>query len=267
LDDLRRLIVQHDIRSVAMPPLGCGNGGLNWDEVRPLIEKKLADMPEVDFLVFEPTSTYQNVTKRTGVESLTTARALIVELVRRYWILGIECSLLEIQKLAWFLERTIESSGALNTLDLRFEAAKYGPFARRLDHLLNALDGSYLHCEKRLADAGPSDVIWFDDSKRFFVETYLKTEVTSEYRQFLETTTQIIDGFESPMGLELLATVDWLLHVEHCQPTVVDIRRGLEKWPGDPSASQRKLRLFTDRLIQLALDRLMHVPIAESKGL
>ncbi|MBV5275024.1 MAG: phosphate phosphatase, partial [Lamprocystis purpurea] len=110
-------------------------------------------------------NTVNNVAKRSGVQQLTPARALIAELVRRYWILGIECSLLEIQKLAWFLERNIEIYALDNPLDLRFEANKYGPYAHRLHHLINGLDGSYLHCDKRLADAGPLDVIWFEDTK------------------------------------------------------------------------------------------------------
>jgi hypothetical protein len=87
--------------------------------------------------------------------------------VRRYWVLGMECSLLEIQKLAWFLERSIERvSPEHNPLELKFVAHKYGPYANRLDHLLNSLDGSYLRSEKRISDADPLDVIWFDDSGR-----------------------------------------------------------------------------------------------------
>ena len=65
--------------------------------------------------MFEPTRQYQNVAKRSGVEKLTPARALIAELVRRYWVLGMECSLLEIQKLAWFLERAIERHNPATT--------------------------------------------------------------------------------------------------------------------------------------------------------
>ena len=75
-------------------------------------------------------------------------------MVRRYWVLGIECTLLETHKLAWFVERTINLMGLKNPLDLRFEARRYGPYADRLTHLLDGLDGSYLHCDKRLADAG-----------------------------------------------------------------------------------------------------------------
>ena len=96
LKDFRRVIETKGIRSVAVPPLGCGNGGLDWQAVRPAIEAALGSMPGVEVIVYEPTAAYQNVAKRGGIERLTPARALIAELVRRYWVLGIECSLLEI---------------------------------------------------------------------------------------------------------------------------------------------------------------------------
>src|SRR5690606_19453804 len=146
LHDLRRFVIENKVISIAIPPLGAGNGGLPWASVREQIEAILEDL-EADVLVFEPTGKYQNVSKRSGVEKLTPARALIAELVRRYWVLGMECSLLEIQKLAWFLERSIERfTPEDNPLDLKFSAHKYGPYANRLEHLLDNLDGSYLHC-------------------------------------------------------------------------------------------------------------------------
>jgi len=256
LQDLRRVIDETGIRSIAVPPLGCGNGGLAWPAVRQRIEEALAPLSEVEVLVYEPTSQYQNVAKRTGVEKLTPARALIAELVRRYWILGIECSLLEVQKLAWFLERNIEMRALENPLKLRFVANRYGPYAQRLVHLLNALDGSYLHCEKRLSDAGPLDTIWFDDARKDFVAAYLNSGDASTYRDALEKTSAMIDGFESPLGMELLATVDWLLFREGCEATVEGIQAGLQTWPGGEGAAARKLKLFDGRLIGLALERL-----------
>jgi O-acetyl-ADP-ribose deacetylase (regulator of RNase III) len=255
LEDLKRVIVEKGIASVALPPLGSGNGGLDWAEVRPKIEAALHSMSEVRVVVYEPTSKYQNVAKRTGVEKLTPARALIAELVRRYWVLGIECSLLEIQKLAYLLERKIELLGVENPLDLRFEANRYGPYAPRLTHLLNALDGSYLHCDKRLADAGPYDTIWFDDRKADRVAAYLTSEAKA-YRPALEATTSLIDGFQSPLGMELLATVDWLLNRQEAEPSVAGIRIGLQQWPGGTQSAERKQRIFDDRLISLALRRL-----------
>lgn len=262
LRDLHDLIRSKGIQSIAIPPLGSGNGGLEWSDVRAEIERALADLKDVDIVVYEPTSKYQNVAKRAGIQQLTPARALIAELVRRYWVLGMECSLLEIQKLAWFLERYIEKLCSDNPLDLRFKADKYGPYANRLVHLLNALDGSYLHCDKRLADAGPLDVIWFDEGKKEFVQAYLKQQEARPYLDALTATSQVIDGFESPLGMELLATVDWLLARETCTATVEGIKEGLRNWPGGTEAANRKLKLFDDRLIGLALDRLTHATAA-----
>jgi hypothetical protein len=171
-------------------------------------------------------------------------------------VLGIDCSLLEIQKLAWFLERSIKRLALEDPLDLRFEADKYGPYAHRLSHLLNALDGSYLHCNKRIADASPLEVIWFDDSRRQRLELYLKSHEARGYREALETTSALIDGFQSPLGMELLATVDWLIYREGVNPTVDDIRNGLLKWPGGEESANRKAKLFDSRMIGLALKRL-----------
>lgn len=255
LQDLRRFLIEQQVKSIAIPPLGAGNGGLEWTEVREQIERALGDL-DIDILVFEPTKQYQNVAKRAGVEKLTPARALIAELVRRYWVLGMECSLLEIQKLAWFLERAIERyNPGDNPLNLHFAAHKYGPYANRLDHLLNNLDGSYLHSEKRISDADPLDVIWFDDERKAFVQTYLKSEAKA-YTQALEFTAALIDGFESPFGMELLATVDWLLAREGVAPTVPALREGLRQWRGGPDAAARKDRLFDDRALGIALERL-----------
>jgi O-acetyl-ADP-ribose deacetylase (regulator of RNase III) len=256
LKDLQQVIRERGITSIALPPLGCGNGGLNWDDVRPLIEQALGSLDDVDVQVFAPSRQYLNVSKRQGVEKLTPARALIAELVRRYWVLGIECSLLEIQKLAWLLHRSILASGLDDPLDLRFKAHKYGPYADRLKHLLNDLDGSYLHCEKRLADASPSDVIWFHEDRRAFLDIYLKSAEVASYRAALEQTEAVIDGFQSPLGMELLATVDWLLSEEGAEPSLAGIKAALRKWPGGADAAQRKLAVFDDRLIGLALDRL-----------
>jgi O-acetyl-ADP-ribose deacetylase (regulator of RNase III) len=260
LKDLKRVIAENDIHSIALPPLGAGNGRLKWDRVKPMIEAALSDLPSVRVIVYEPTPQYQNVSKPTGVEKLTPARALVAELVRRYCILGFECTLLEIQKLAYFIERYIEVLNLPNTLALGFRADKFGPYAHRLAHLLNALDGSYLHCEKRIGDASPFDTIWFADDKKDRVALYLNTEAKI-YQPALQATTELIDGFESPLGMELLGTVDWLLHKEQLPRRVEDIQLGLAAWKGgDKAAAERKQRLFDDRLVGLALERLDRLP-------
>ena len=263
LVDLRRFIIEQKVGSVAIPPLGAGNGGLEWSLVREQIEKLLGDL-DINILVFEPSQKYQNVAKREGVQTLTPARALIAELVRRYWVLGMECSLLEIQKLAWFMERSIEQFNPKdNPLKLKFKAHIYGPYAQNLSHLLNSLDGSYLHCEKRIADAKNLDVIWFEDSAKTLVLSYINTEAKT-YLNALRYTEALIDGFESPFGMELLATVDWLLVKENVQPSLDAIREGLKNWAGGAEAGLRKNRLFDDRAIAIALERLTNPPLITS---
>ncbi len=260
LRDLVRVIREKKIRSIALPPLGCGNGGLDWDDVRQEIENALTELHDVEILVYTPTRTYQNVSKKEGLEKLTPARALIAELCRRYAVLGLECTNLEIQKLAWFLQQSILAMHLKDPLDLRFAPNRYGPYAERLRHLLDGLDGSYLHSAKRLSDAGPFDLIWFNDARRAKVEEYLHSEKARAYLPALEATARLIDGYESPLGMELLATVDWLVHQEGYSADLPSIREGIAHWPGGKKAIERKQHLFDDRLLELALNRLKMAP-------
>jgi O-acetyl-ADP-ribose deacetylase (regulator of RNase III) len=257
LNDLVRVVEERQIRSIAIPPLGSGNGGLEWTEVRPKIEQALGSLKEVSVIVYEPTARYQNVAKRSGVEKLTAPRALVAEMVRRYSILGIECSLLEVQKLGYFLERSVETLHLDNKLRFEFAAGKFGPYSDKLKHLLNALDGSYLHCDKRIADAGPFETIRFDDARKDTIGAFLTTPEAKSYRPALNATTDLIDGLESPFGLELLATVDWLINHEGTPPDVKAVREALAQWPGeDRKAAERKLELFDERVIAIALQSL-----------
>lgn len=260
LTDLRRFIEQNNVRSIAIPPLGAGNGGLDWAEVKPHIEKALSDLQDVNILIYEPTSKYQNIAKTKGIEALTPARAMIAELVRRYWVLGMECSLLEIQKLAWFLDRAITAEHLENPLKLRFKAHNYGPYADNLRHLLDDLDGSYLKSDKRISDCAPLDVIWFNDAKKAAVATYLKTEAKT-WLPALEKTAHLIDGFESPYGMELLATVDWLITRQQAEPNVASLQEGLRRWVAGERWAQRKLKLFDEARLGLALERLQQSPL------
>jgi O-acetyl-ADP-ribose deacetylase (regulator of RNase III) len=55
LQDLVCVVQQQGIRSIALPPLGCGHGGLRWEQVKPLIEQAFASLPDVEVQVYEPT--------------------------------------------------------------------------------------------------------------------------------------------------------------------------------------------------------------------
>ncbi len=223
LQDLKKFIEKERIGSIALPPLGSGNGGLEWSRVRQRIEAALASMHDVQIIVYEPTSKYQNVAKRAGVEKLTPA---------------------------------VDALKLPNKFNFGFGANKFGPYSGKLTHMLNGLDGSYLHCEKRLSDAGPFDVIHFDEAKKDQVAAYLTSPDAKIYRSALDATSRLIDGLESPFGMELLATVDWLVQHDGVEPETHAVRAALHKWPGDQKARERKVRLFDERVISIALQTL-----------
>jgi len=256
LADLVRFIKENNIHSIAIPPLGCGNGGLDWPQVKKEIENSLSAIKGLETTVYIPTDEYMNAPKASGVNILNPARALIAELIRRYSLPGIACTHLEIQKLVFFLQEKIKEANLNNPFNLEFKAYIYGPYSPNLKHLLTSLDGSFLHCRKRLSDAKPSEPIMFDYARKDELEAYLQTKAFEPYNEVLETTTKMIDGFESPFGMELLSTVYWLLRFDKVQPTLDSVRKGLSTWGGNPSFAQRKQKLFDDKTLNLALDHL-----------
>jgi O-acetyl-ADP-ribose deacetylase (regulator of RNase III) len=264
LRDLVRVVIEKRIPSVAFPPLGCGSGGLEWAVVKREIEGELGGLKDVEVIVFEPGEADWCAPEQAEPDALTPAQALLLELVRRYAVLGLDCTSLEVHKLAWFLDRAIRALHLPDPLHLRFEARTYGPYAGRLTQLLEGLDGSYLRCEKRLGVAGPFDLIWFEDGRREAVAEALRTDAARPFLPALERAAGVIDGFESPLGMELLATVDWLLVHDGVRPVRAAVKAAARNRPGGKSAAARKLRLFDDLRLDLALRRL--VPLRSSAG-
>lgn len=256
LSDLVQVVHDRGIKSIALPPLGCGYGGLDWTQVRQAIEEALVDLPDVEVVVFQPTDRYQATPKRSGVEELTPARAMLVDVIRRYSVLGFECTNLEVQKLAYFLQRILRGMGLDDPLRLKFGPNKYGPYADALRHMLDGLDGSYLHCQKRLHDAGPLDPIQLDLDRLPKVEEYVSSGPGAAYLGALERLDKLIDGFQSPYLMELLSSVDWLLAERDGRATAQELVAGIGAWPGGKEAGRRKARLFREDVVSLARERL-----------
>ena len=197
LQDLQRFIIENNIQSIAIPPLGAGNGGLLWSEVKLRIEHYLSSLSDVHIVVYEPTAAYQNSKKTKGVTNLTPARALVLELIRQYLSVGMDCSEIEVQKMVYFLTRIIQTKNMEDPLHLNFKANKYGLYASNLTHLLNSLDGYYISAEKRIADSHASEpIIRFNYQYQDELQQYLQKHQT-EFMPALSETLQIIEMFES----------------------------------------------------------------------
>ena len=245
LDNLVVVLKKLKATSIAIPPLGAGHGGLDWEKVKKIIAEKLEPLNDVSIELFEPSFTPPSEIKKDSV-GLTKARALILTLMSRYRILGFETTHLEIQKLAYFLQRMGQKD-----LKLQYKKFLYGPFAYNLQHLLSYLEGSYLIGDTRIMDTRPLDNIYLMHDKLPEVEDFVNNKCSAVEKERIEKVNNLIEGFESPFGVELLATVDWV--VSQDKSTLKDTAKlysEVKRW------NKRKAALITDEHISLALSRL-----------
>jgi len=191
---------ERGIRSVAIPPLGCGNGGLDWADVEPLIREALARVPEVRALVFAPTREPAEIAAPAQPARLTRGRALLIKLVQAYGVPGYRLGKVEIQKLCYFLQIAGEP------LQLPYSKGKYGPYARNLDHVLVDMEGTFI---RGVGDLTGQAAIELCAGAADKADALLDSD--DEALRRLARVRRLIRGFESPYGLELLATVHWVV--------------------------------------------------------
>jgi hypothetical protein len=231
------------IQSIAIPPLGCGLGGLDWNEVRPMIEKAFAPLPNVRVLLFEPAGAPEAkaMPVRTARPKLTVARALFIRLMDQYASQAYRLTLLEIQKLAYFLQE------AGQPLKLKYEAGHYGPYAPNLNKVLETLERHYT---SGYGDSQKPDVeIELLNGAAQEAELFLSSHASEHER--LARVNRLIGGFETPYGLELLASVHWLAAHNTPPAGIPDAAvAGIAGW------SDRKRRMFRPDHIRVAWDRL-----------
>jgi O-acetyl-ADP-ribose deacetylase (regulator of RNase III) len=244
LKDLTRVIRELGITSIAIPPLGCGNGGLDWREVEPRMLRALEPLAgEVDVRIFAPTGapSAADQPNREPVPKLTAPRAALLALMREYEKVTFEPpTLVEVQKLAYFLQANGEA------LRLNFGAAAYGPYADELRKSLRAMEGHFI-----IGFGDGSLPINKAEPIRVKPEIY---EMLDRYiSSHLETAARIrsvlgeIEGFESTYGLELLATVHWVMtHEANAMASSSATHEEVRRW------SQRKSSLFTQPHVESA---------------
>jgi O-acetyl-ADP-ribose deacetylase (regulator of RNase III) len=229
------------ITSIAVPPLGSGLGGLNWRDVRLRIEKALSDLEGVRVLVFEPHAgpDTQIATKSRAVPNMTAGRAALVLLINRYLggLMDPFVTLLEVHKLLYFTQEAGEP------LRLKFAKAIYGPYAENLRHVLNAIEG---HLVSGCTDGGdkPDKQLELVPGSVGDAEAFLKEHTTT--RAYIDRVADLVEGFETPFGLELLSTVHWVATREGAT-TPDNAISAVYAW------NDRKKR-FSRRQIELALD-------------
>lgn len=243
LDDLVKTVRRLEIRSIAVPPLGCGNGGLDWNEVRPLIVDAFAQLPDVEVRLFEPSGAPDPKTMevRTKRPRMTAGRAAMVKVLETYREMNFGLSRIEVQKLAYFLQ---EAGGPL---DLRFEKHQYGPYSDALRHALNTMEGHFI---RGVGDGVVEAEIEPTADALAEAEEFIARSEHVALADQVARVARLIDGYQSPYGMELLASVHWVATHESDVRSTDDAVRAVHAW------NDRKRQLIKPQHVAAAWQRL-----------
>ena len=243
LTDLINAIKKYNIKSIAIPPLGSGLGGLDWDMVKNKIENKLDNISDVNIVVYQPLEEKTNIKNiSTEVPKMTEGRAALIELINRYLkgLLSPCISLLEVHKLLYFMQEAGEP------LRLKFQKAHYGPYAENLRHVLNVVEGHFISGYVDGGDAPDKQIKLLvgaiNDANEFLKD---KERTNNNFKKVSE----LVNGFETPFGLELLSTVHWIVKNENVN-NLEEIVKKIYNW------NERK-KQFSKKQIEIALDTLI----------
>jgi O-acetyl-ADP-ribose deacetylase (regulator of RNase III) len=243
LVDLIDFARQQQLRSIAVPPLGCGLGGLDWAKVRPLIIEAFQSLPEVTVLLFEPDGAPQAtaMVKENKVPNMTVGRAALLGLMRRYLaaVMDPTVTLLEVHKLMYFMQEAGEP------LRLSYKKALYGPYSENLRHVLSHIEGHFISGYGDAEDR-PDKPLELKPSASEQAEIFL--EEHKETRQRFDRVADLIKGFETSFGMELLSTVHWVATREEAV-TEEEVVTKIHNW------NTRKC-MFESRHIHLAWEQL-----------
>jgi len=257
LASLRDVIRDRHIGSIAIPPLGCGNGGLDWSDVRPLIVEALGDLPGVRVMVYPPqeTPSAKSMPVRTRRPRMTAGRAALLAMLGSYVRLSQReepaaeegTSLLEIQKLMYFLQERGQP------LRLNYVKARYGPYADDLNHALEPLEGHYVRgYGDRTQQVLKLSPITLMPGAVDEAQEWIENRSDAGTADRISAVSELVTGFASAYGVELLATVHWTATQDAAgQPTDPAVLTGLiGSW------NKRKGRLFTEAHVGKAISRL-----------
>jgi O-acetyl-ADP-ribose deacetylase (regulator of RNase III) len=242
LADLIAQVQQLGIQSIAVPPLGCGNGGLNWAEVRPLIEAAFATLPDVEVRLFAPEGApaAKDMAVHTSRPAMTAGRAAILKVLDTYRQLNDGLSKIEVQKLAYFLQE------AGQPMNLAFTKNQFGPYADGLRHALHRMDGHFIR--------GVGDGVVESDIEPLpealaEADAFLGAHGHEDLLARVQRLESLIDGFQSAYGMELLATVHWVATREGAS-SESEALQAVQGW------TERKRKLMNPAHVQVAWARL-----------
>lgn len=171
---------------------------------------------------------------------MTACHAAILKMFGIYRVLGYGLSAIEVQKLAYFLQ---EAGEALN---LPFEKHAYGPYSDTLRHALNRMEGHFI---RGLGDGVSEAEIEPVPEAMAEAEALVDANGHEALAERLRHVGELIEGFQSPYGMELLATVHWVATHEGAK-SEADALAAVRAW------NERKKALMAPEHVAAAWRRL-----------
>lgn len=241
--ELARVIKERDIKSVAIPPLGAGNGGLDWEKVKELINRYLSNI-DSNIYIYQPNADIKEILKKERVK-LTPARAMLLSVLFDLVHSGEFVSEFAAEKVAYFLQRF----GAKDAFKLEYKPNFYGPYSGKVKHVLNYLNGSYIAGYSAM-DKKPFDELGLMLDSENDINEYLDKKENEAYKEIVLKTKSFLNGFYASFGLELLSTIDFII-LDKKTNSIEEINQHLANW------SSRKKTMFTNpKFISLAVERI-----------
>ncbi|GAB4266246.1 type II toxin-antitoxin system antitoxin DNA ADP-ribosyl glycohydrolase DarG [Thermincola ferriacetica] len=189
LSELTKLLPELNIKSIAIPPLGCGNGGLSWFDVKPIIVKYLSTFAgSIEILIFEPTKTYFK-SKATEAPKLNASHLILMNFklhLKKF-------NKLRLQKTAYFMNLFSGNDY------FKFTKHKYGPYAHSIDILIKDI--------KQFQDFHHLKT---DEALNLAKTTLISKSVEQKLSSFSLPSKKAIDfinSIKTDKELELLATI------------------------------------------------------------
>jgi O-acetyl-ADP-ribose deacetylase (regulator of RNase III) len=241
---LRELLLKEKIKSIAIPPLGSGNGGLDWNKVKPMIEKALNGL-ETIIMIYEPNAAIKAILQEQDSKKeikLTPARASLLYALFAFESMGEYSSLFAANKLAYFLQRKGQK------LNLDFKAHHYGPYAIGVEKVLYHMNGVYLKGMEQ-GNTKPFEPLQLNYAKWNDIDHYINNDLSYEDAHRVKSLIQFLAGYTSELSLEILATVDFII-AENPHFKIDDVINAISKW------NKRKKESFKPELVKVSFDYL-----------
>lgn len=211
LQKLKAGIIEKNLKSIAIPPLGCGNGGLDWNLVKMMVTDQLSDLAS-EIIIYEPSKLF---TPKIEVPKMTASHLILMKL--KSYIPSKQFNKMRLQKAAFFLNIF---SG---TDYFKFEEYKFGPYSHPIEILsqhIKAFQDTY-----HVTTTGAEEILYNN-----IISNSVK-ETVEKYKLSILKATSFINSIESDKELEIVATNIAIIYLN---PTFNDdeiVNYFLNNWP------------------------------------